>query len=135
MFDSLYQTEDGRPIGLFSTFYVLPQARRAGVAKYSGKGRVLSGLLDLISVWFQLMFARKPMILFGIPGIIFMGTGLVIGLGALWVRLVQGVGFRPVLYLVMLLVTVGLICFIAGLLAEMIASVRDELASVRRRLP
>ena len=108
--------------------------RRAGEAKYSGKSRVVGGVLDLVAVWFQLRFSRQPMRAFGIPGLFMVGLGVLTGLGALYGRFVIGQGFRPLLYLVLLLVTVGMLCFLAGFLAEMIASVRDELDLVRQRL-
>ncbi|MGI9626210.1 MAG: glycosyltransferase [Longimicrobiales bacterium] len=108
--------------------------RRAGISKYSGRGRVLGGVLDLTSVWFQLMFARKPMLLFGIPGLVLILMGLLVGSVAFYLRFVAGFGFRPFLYLVILLVTVGTLCFVAGLLAEMIAGLRDELDFLRRKI-
>lgn len=109
--------------------------RRAGESKYSGPGRVLAGLLDLVAVWFQLLFARKPMLLFGIPGVTLIGLGFLVGAVAFYLRIVEGFGFRPLLYLVILLVTVGTLCFVAGLLAEMIAGLRDEVDYLRQRLP
>ena len=107
--------------------------RRAGTSKYSGRGRVLVGLLDLIAVWFQLIFSRKPMLLFGIPGLTLIALGFLVGVGAIYLRL-QGFGFRPLLYLVILLVTLGALSFVAGLLAEMIAGLRDELDFLRSKL-
>ncbi len=107
--------------------------RRAGEAKYSGKSRIIGGVLDLVAVWFQLRFSRKPMVAFGLPGLFLMGAGVLTGLVALYLRYVMGLGFRPLLYLVVLLVTVGVLCFAAGMLGEMIASVHDELDAVRRQ--
>ncbi|MCY4400059.1 MAG: glycosyltransferase [Gemmatimonadetes bacterium] len=106
--------------------------RKAGVPKYSGKGRVIVGVLDLVAVWFQLRFSRKPMLAFGIPGLFLIAAGVLTGLGALFARYAMGLGFRPLLYLVMLLVTVGTLCVVAGFLAEMVASLHDELDAVRR---
>ena len=106
--------------------------RRAGEAKYSGKGRIVGGVLDLVAVWFQLRFSRKPMVAFGLPGVFLMAAGVLTGLAALYLRFVVGQGFRPLLYLVVLLVTVGVLCFAAGMLGEMIASVHDELDAMRR---
>ena len=105
--------------------------RKAGEPKYSGKGRVVGGVLDLVAVWFQLRLSRKPMLAFGIPGVVLVASGVLVGLGALYARFVMGQGFRPLLYLVMLLITVGVLCFVAGFLAEMIASVHDELDALR----
>ncbi|HEU4488680.1 MAG TPA: glycosyltransferase family 2 protein, partial [Actinomycetota bacterium] len=39
--------------------------RRAGISKFNWK-RIPVGLFDLISVWFQLRFGRKPMLFFGV---------------------------------------------------------------------
>ena len=107
--------------------------RRAGEAKYSGKARIVGGVLDLVAVWFQMRFSRKPMVAFGLPGLFLMGAGVLTGLAALYLRYVMGLGFRPLLYLVVLLVTVGVLCFAAGFLGEMIASVHDELDAARRQ--
>jgi len=107
--------------------------REAGQSKYSGKGRVVGAVLDLIAVWFQLRLSRRPMLAFGIPGVFLIASGVLTGLAALFARYAMGVGFRPLLYLVMLLVTVGVLFFVAGFLAEMIASVHDELDAVRSR--
>ena len=41
--------------------------RRAGVSKYRGPLRILIGLLDLMSVWFLVVFSRKPLLFFGVP--------------------------------------------------------------------
>ena len=106
--------------------------RLAGKSKYSGTGRVLGGVLDLVAVWFQLRASRKPMVAFGIPGFFLIAAGVLTGLAAFFARLVMGQGFRPLLYLVMLLVTVGSLCLVAGFLAEMIASVHDELDDLRQ---
>ena len=106
--------------------------RRAGEPKYSGKSRIVGGVLDLLAVWFQLRFSRKPMVAFGLPGLFLMAAGVLTGLIALYYRFVLEQGFRPLLYLVILLVTVGVLCFVAGFLGEMIAAVHDELDASRR---
>ena len=106
--------------------------RRAGEPKYSGKSRVVGAVLDLVAVWFQLRFSRKPMVAFGIPGLLLMAGGGAVGLVALYLRYAMNLGFRPLLYLVVLLVTVGVLCFLAGFLGEMIANVHDELDALRR---
>ena len=107
--------------------------RRAGESKYTGPFRIFVGVMDLISVWFLLLFSRKPLILFGFSGMILMAAGLVVGVVAFYLRFVHELGFRPLLYLVMLLETVGVVLFGVGLMAEMIAQLRDEVDSLRRR--
>ena len=107
--------------------------RRAGVSKYRGPLRILVGVLDLVSVAFLLIFARKPLILFGATGVALIAAGVAVGVVAFWLRFVEGFGFRPFLYLVVLLETVGFLLFGFGLMAEMIAQLRAELDALRRR--
>jgi glycosyltransferase involved in cell wall biosynthesis len=107
--------------------------RRAGESKYSGPWRVVVGVMDLISVWFLLVFSRKPLLLFGTAGSFLAGVGLLVGFVALYLRLVHGMGFRPLLTLVLLLVTVGVTLVGFGLLAEMVAQLREEVSDLRRR--
>ena len=109
--------------------------RRAGVSKYQGPFRILIGLLDLVSVWFLLLFSRKPLLFFGVTGAVLVVAGLLVGAVAFWLRFVEGLGFRPLLYLVILLETVGFLLFGFGLVAEMIAQLRAELDALRHRLP
>ncbi|MFC1661721.1 glycosyltransferase family 2 protein [Gemmatimonadota bacterium] len=108
--------------------------RRAGVSKYSGRFRVVVGLMDLVSVWFLLLFSRKPLLLFGLSGSVLILAGLVVGLVAFYFRFVEGVGFRPLLYLVILLETVGFVLLGVGLMAEMVAQLNHEVDTLRRRL-
>lgn len=108
-------------------------ARRHGRSKYSGSGRILIGTLDLLSVWFQLFFSRKPMILFGIPGMALFLLGILMGAVAVAARL-MGHGFRPLLDLVVLLMIIGPLLFCFAFLAEMVASLRAEVDDLRRRL-
>ncbi len=108
--------------------------RAAGVSKYSGRSRVFSGLMDLLSVWFIILFSRKPMILFGFSGFALILAGLVVGAVAFYLRFVEGLGFRPLLYLVILLETVGFVLLGVGLMAEMIAHMHHEMDYLKRRM-
>ena len=108
--------------------------RRRGESKYTGRKRILVGMLDLVAVWFQLVFSRKPMLFFGVTGLVVLGLGALTGLVALYMRFVMGLGFRPLLTLVALLTTVGLLLFVVGFLAEMIATMRGEVEDLRREL-
>jgi glycosyltransferase involved in cell wall biosynthesis len=108
--------------------------RRAGRSKYRGPFRILVGLLDLVSVWFLLLFSRKPLLLFGVSGVALIGLGLVVGAVAFWLRFVREMGFRPLLYLVILLETVGFLLFGFGLVAEMIAHLREESDALRQEV-
>jgi glycosyltransferase involved in cell wall biosynthesis len=110
--------------------------RRAGVAKYSGRSRVLVGVGDLVVVWFYLKFSEKPMQFFGGGGLMLIALGLLVGLLAIVLRVGQWMppfGYRPLLTLVVLLETVGFILFGFGFMAELIATLRAELDDLRRR--
>ena len=107
--------------------------RRAGKTKF-GLGRIPVGVLDLLSVWFQLRFGRKPMLFFGVSGALLLVLGFAVGVYALIERYVYGVGFRPILNLIMLLVLSGLILFGFGFVGEMVAGVREELRAIEREV-
>jgi len=109
--------------------------RRAGTSKYTGSWRIVVGLMDLISVWFLLLFSKKPLLLFGFSGLVLVVLGLLVGLVALWLRFGMNQGFRPLLTLVALLETVGFVLLGFGLLAEMVAQLRAEVEGLRRRRP
>jgi hypothetical protein len=108
--------------------------RHAGVSKV-GASRILVGMLDMLSVWFELEFGRKPLLLFGgLGGALFL-VGLVTGVVALALRfLPPHIGFRPLLNLVETCVIVGSVLFVGGLLGEQIAVQRAELRELRRHL-
>ena len=107
--------------------------RRAGLSKYQGPVRILVGVLDLTSVWFLILFSRKPLLLFGVSGAILIALGLLVGIVAFYLRFAEGMGFRPLLSLVILLETVGFLLVGFGLVAEMVAQVRDEVDALRRQ--
>jgi glycosyltransferase involved in cell wall biosynthesis len=110
--------------------------RHAGVAKYSGGGRILVGVGDLLVVWFYLRFSEKPMQFFGGWGLFLIVLGILVGLVTVILRvagLMPPFGFRPLLTLVLLLETVGFMLFGFGFVGEMVAIVRSELDELRRR--
>jgi glycosyltransferase involved in cell wall biosynthesis len=106
--------------------------RRHGESKYTGSWRIIVGMLDLLAVWAQLVFARKPMLFFGVTGIGLIAAGAVTGIVALILRFGFQFGFRPLLTLVTLLVVSGLLLFVLGFLAEMVAGLRGEMEDLRR---
>jgi glycosyltransferase involved in cell wall biosynthesis len=111
--------------------------RRHGEAKYSGRGRILVGILDLVSVAFSLFFSRKPMLFFGLSGLVMASLGVLVGLFTIVLRvahLMPPFGYRPLLYLVILLETLGFLLFGFGLVAEMMANQHAEIEALRRRL-
>lgn len=105
--------------------------RRAGRSKF-GIGRIPVGVLDMLAVWFELRFARKPLLLFGMLGALLFVLGLLTGIAAVLYRVIAGVGFRPLLTLVQTFLLLGSVFFATGLLAELIAAQRAEITELRR---
>jgi glycosyltransferase involved in cell wall biosynthesis len=106
--------------------------RRAGTSKYTGGWRVVVGMVDLLSVWFLLIVSKKPLLLFGTVGALLIVTGFLVGLVALYLRIFEDMGFRPLLDFVVLLESVGFTLLGFGLLAEMVAQLREEVGDLRR---
>ena len=107
--------------------------RNAGQSKF-GIGRIPVGLLDMLAVWFELRFARKPLLLFGMMGAGLFVVGVIVGIIAILWRVIGGVGFRPLINLVETCLTVGSVFFATGLIGELIAAQRAELSQLRARL-
>jgi hypothetical protein len=114
-------------------------ARTAGVSKFTWR-RIPVGLLDLISVWFQLRFGRKPMLFFGLAGAILFSIGFTAGVVALVLRfgfiigIGHGVGFRPLLNLIETMVISGIVLFGFGFTGELVAGLREEQRELARRI-
>jgi len=107
--------------------------RKAGKSKF-GLGRIPVGVLDLLSVWFQLRFGRKPMLFFGMSGGVLFALGVLAGITAVVLRFGFDIGLRPLLYLVILLVVSGVALFGVGFVGEMVAGAREENRQVVRAL-
>lgn len=102
---------------------IIHQARKYGQSKF-GMNRFTRGFLDLLSVTFITRFGKRPMHFFGGMGMLFtlIGTGFLTWLTIKkLVYKVGGIAERPLFYLGMLLIIVGIQLFIAGFLAEMIS--------------
>lgn len=107
--------------------------RKAGTSKFNWR-RIPVGMFDLISVWFQLRFGRKPMLFFGVGGALLFVIGLIAGVVALVLRFGYGIGFRPLLNLVETMVISGIVLFGFGFLGEMIAGMREETRELSREI-
>jgi glycosyltransferase involved in cell wall biosynthesis len=107
--------------------------RRAGTSKF-GLGRIPVGVMDLLSVWFQLRFGRKPLLFFGVLGSILFLLGFLAGVAALVVRFGWGIGFRPLLNLIETLVISGIALFGFGFMGELLAGQREELRELHRSI-
>ncbi len=107
--------------------------RHAGTSKF-GLSRIPIGVLDMLSVWFELKFGKKPLLFFGMLGAGLFAFGLLAGLTALVVLAITGEGIRPVWTIITTCLILGSILFATGLLGEQIAGQRAELRELRRQL-
>jgi glycosyltransferase involved in cell wall biosynthesis len=103
--------------------------RRAGRSKF-GLSRIPVGVLDMLSVWFELRFSRKPLLMFGILGAAMFLVAAVAGV----VLLTAGLGTRPLWAIIQTALTLGSIFFATGLLGEQVAALRAEQRELRRRV-
>jgi dolichol-phosphate mannosyltransferase len=109
--------------------------RLHGKSKFSGKGRILVGFFDLLSVKYLLSFSSKPLLLFGVTGLGLISLGTLVGIYEIVARVFFHAGFRPVLYLVMLLIMVGVNLFALGFIAELVVTVRERLEMLEKNIP
>lgn len=105
--------------------------RKFGKSKF-GFWRIPIGLLDLLAVKFQLSFSGKPLLFFGSLGLTLVTLGILIGLAAVLYRVLGHEGYRPVLYLVMLLEILGISFFGLGFLGEMLIELQNRLDAVSK---
>lgn len=95
--------------------------RSFGSTKYGPK-RFLHGFLDLLTVFFITKFKSSPLHFFGVISIYFFGFGFAIGLYLTYLRVVEDakIGDRPLLFLAVLLIVVGIQIGATGLISEQI---------------
>jgi glycosyltransferase involved in cell wall biosynthesis len=111
-------------------------ARPFGHSKY-GARRLVSGILDLMTVVVTTRYFKKPLHFFGAPGLFFGALGALINLWLTWQKVVAGhsLSNRPLLFLGILLMIVGLQLVSLGLIGEMISRGQKEPEyQVRERL-
>ncbi len=92
-----------------------------------GLERYLRGALDLMTVSFLGRYRNRPLHLFGGLGVLFSLVGLAIGvyLTVIWIG-GESIGDRPLLFLGVLLIVVGVQLFSLGLLAQILVLNRRE---------
>lgn len=98
------------------------RAREFGVSKFGAK-RLISGFLDLLSLFFVGKFNKQPMHFFGTWGLVFFGFGalslLYLSVSKLFYE-VAGISDRPLFFFGMLATIVGMQLFLTGFLAELL---------------
>jgi glycosyltransferase involved in cell wall biosynthesis len=106
--------------------------RAAGTSKFSWT-RIPVGVLDLLSVWFQLRFGRKPMLFFGLAGALLFLLGFVAGPIAVVLRFTIHADVALLVSLVQTLLLMGVILFGFGFIGELLAGLREEQRELARR--
>ena len=101
--------------------------RQFGTSKY-GIGRTFKVVLDLVTVKFLLSYATRPIQVFGLAGMVSGGIGFLLTLMMIFQRqfLQQPMGDRPLLFLAILLMFIGVQFVTIGLLAEIQARTYHE---------
>ena len=101
---------------------VIHHPRKFGKSKY-GISRFFYGFFDLLTVMFISKYTHRPLHLFGIAGLLFfsLGFGINLYLTMKWFKGI-GIGDRPLLFLGVLLIILGIQFVSIGLLGEMIVS-------------
>jgi glycosyltransferase involved in cell wall biosynthesis len=96
------------------------RSRKFGVTKYGGS-RIFHGFYDLLTVMFLGKYLTRPLHFFGSIGLVLLSAGLAINV-YLTVGWFNGVwiGNRPIFFLGILLLIVGLQFFSMGLIGELI---------------
>ncbi|MEQ9309891.1 MAG: glycosyltransferase family 2 protein [Balneolaceae bacterium] len=95
--------------------------RKYGTTKF-GLSRFINGFLDLVTILFVQKYLQKPMHFFGSIGVLLLLIGGAINIYLAFLRLVYGMGIgnRPLLFLGVLLMVLGVQFFSTGLLGELI---------------
>jgi glycosyltransferase involved in cell wall biosynthesis len=103
--------------------------RHSGKSKF-GIGRIPIGVLDMLSVWFELRFGQKPLLLFGMMGFGLVAISIVVSIILLFTQ----AGVRSIWTLIETVLILGSILFATGILGEQIAGQRAQLREIRRQL-
>ncbi len=111
----------------FTEVKVNHRPRRFGSTKY-GISRTIRVILDLITVKFLLSYGTRPIQVFGLMGLLSGGIGFLIALVMTFQRQFMGVPLaeRPLLFLAVLLIFVGIQFVSLGLIAELQARTYHE---------
>ena len=107
--------------------------RNAGRSKF-GIGRIPVGVIDMISVWFELRFAKKPLLFFGMMGAALFMLGVFAGVAALLWLAVKGEGIRAVWTVIQTCLILGSVFFATGFIGELVAAQRAETRELRARI-
>ena len=104
------------------------RSRAFGSSKYGGS-RMFKGFFDFLSVFFVTKYSKRPLHIFGFIGFLFFLVGLIINILLTYQWMIHinhpGLKFtinRPLLFLGILFVIIGIQLFSMGFIAELIVS-------------
>ena len=111
----------------FTEVKVNHRPRRFGASKY-GISRTIRVILDLLTVKFLLSYSTRPIQVFGLMGILCGGIGVLVAMIMTIQRQFFGVPLadRPLLFLAVLLIFIGIQFISLGLIAELQARTYHE---------
>ena len=104
------------------------QKRKYGESKF-GMSRFLRGYLDLLTISFISKFGKRPMHLFGGLGSLMFLAGFIIGIVLVIKKFAfhaYGMTSRPLFYLALVCIIVGVQLFMTGFLAELVQSTSSK---------
>jgi glycosyltransferase involved in cell wall biosynthesis len=106
-------------------------SRKKGSSKFGrfGLTRIPGAFFDLIVIKFFTVFSKRPMQIFGLIGLLFILVGVIVGTYILYLHLfVQLIRDRlPLILLTSLFLTMGILLFCIGIIAEYLVSIREQL--------
>jgi len=112
--------------------------RKYGKSKF-GLSRFMAGFFDLITVLFITRYTKRPLHLFGSVGLLTFSSGFLINVWLAYERIFnqQYLSKKPLLFLGILLIIVGVQFFSVGLLGEMITANRQNKIdyAIKKTLP
>ena len=116
------------PLLLFNNGYKVTECivnhrpRKHGHTKY-GKSRFFHGIFDFLTIYFLKKYFNKPMYFFGFIGLFLSSIGTLINLylSILWFQ-GTSIGSRPLFFLGILLIVVGIQSLSIGLIGELIVN-------------
>jgi len=116
------------PLLLFNNGYKVSEhivnhrPRLHGKTKY-GKSRFFHGIFDFLTIYFLKKYFNKPMYFFGSIGLLLSSIGILINLylSILWFQGIS-IGSRPLFFLGILLIVVGIQSLSIGLIGELIVN-------------
>lgn len=105
--------------------------RKFGKSKFGKTGlmRLPGGFFDLIAIKFLLSFSKKPMLIFGSLGMVFLMLGFI---GSLYLSIIKFMGGAltprmPLIFLVVVLLLSGTQLFALGFLSEFLVTINESI--------